>query len=220
MKYTHCFFLKLVLCNALLFSLTSCLSEKVLKPSVNRDIRWLFDGTNLDDWQKTDYAGKGDIRIDDNGSLVLEMGAELSGIHWKGEPLPVENYEIHLKAKRTMGSDFFCGLTFPYKDNHATLVLGGWGGSLIGISSIDDFDASENETGDAFIFDDDRWYDVRLRVTESELMVWIDDEQVIDCEVEGRKIGMRFGEIEMSVPLGLCTYATTGVIRDVFLKKI
>jgi hypothetical protein len=51
-------------------------------------------------------------------------------------------------------------------------------------------------------------------------MVWIDNNQVIDCEVEGRKVGMRFGEIEMSVPLGLCTYATTGVIREVFLKNI
>ena len=148
------------------------------------------------------------------------MGSELSGIHWIGEQLPLQNYEIHLKAKRTLGSDFFCGLTFPYKDSHATLILGGWGGSLIGISSIDDFDASENETGDAYIFDDNKWYDIRLRVTESELTVWIDNEEVIDCEVEGRKVGMRFGEIEMSVPLGICTYATTGVIREVYLKKI
>ena len=50
--------------------------------------------------------------------------------------------------------------------------------------------------------------------------VWINEEQVIDCEVEGRKVAMRFGEIEMSVPLGICTYATTGVIREVFLKRI
>ena len=35
--------------------------------------------------------------------LVLEMGAELSGVHWKGAPLPVENYEIHLKAKEQWG---------------------------------------------------------------------------------------------------------------------
>ena len=62
-----------------------------------------------------------------------------------------------------MGSDFFCGLTFPYKETHATLILGGWGGSLIGISSLDDFDASENETGDAYIFEDNHWYDVRLK---------------------------------------------------------
>jgi hypothetical protein len=181
---------------------------------------WLFNGSNLNDWEQTDYAGKGKVIIDENGSLVLEMGAELSGVHWKGEPLPVVNYEILFKAKRTMGSDFFCGLTFPFKQSHATLILGGWGGSLIGISSIDDFDASENETGDAYIFEDNQWYDIRLRVTDSEIYVWINDEQVIDCEVEGRKVAMRFGEIEMSVPLGICTYATTGVIREVLLKKL
>ncbi len=214
----------LLRCTVLIFGslfLFSCESQKLIKSSQsNEDIKWLFNGSDLDNWYKTDYAGKGDIRIDDNGSLVLEMGSELSGIHWIGEQLPLQNYEIHLKAKRTLGSDFFCGLTFPYKDSHATLILGGWGGSLIGISSIDDFDASENETGDAYIFDDNKWYDIRLRVTESELTVWIDNEEVIDCEVEGRKVGMRFGEIEMSVPLGICTYATTGVIREVYLKKI
>ena len=44
----------------------------------------LFDGKSLDNWEKTDFAGKGEIFIDENGSLVLEMGAELSGLHWKG----------------------------------------------------------------------------------------------------------------------------------------
>ena len=180
----------------------------------------LFDGKSLDNWQKTDFAGKGEIFIDENGSLVLEMGAELSGLHWKGEDLPTSNYEISLQAMRTMGSDFFCGLTFPYKETHATLILGGWGGSLIGISSLDDFDASENETGDAYIFEDNQWYDVRLKVTDSEFTVWIDGKSVIDCEVEGRRVGMRHGEIEMSVPLGVCTFATTGVLKNIKLRKI
>ena len=181
----------------------------------------LFDGTNLDNWERTDFAGKGDVRIDENGSLVLEMGAELSGVHWKGKTeLPKINYEVTLQAKRTMGSDFFCGLTFPFKESHATLILGGWGGSLIGISSLDDFDASENETGDAYVFEDKKWYDVRLRVTEEKLQVWLDDKMVIDMDVEGRKVSMRFGEIEMSVPFGICTYATTGVIRDISIKKL
>jgi hypothetical protein len=181
----------------------------------------LFDGKNLDDWERTDFAGKGDIRIDENGSMVLEMGAELSGVHWKGKTeLPKINYEVTLQAKRTMGSDFFCGLTFPFKESHATLILGGWGGSLIGISSLDDFDASENDTGDAYVFEDKKWYDVRLRVTEEKLQVWLDDKMVIDSDVEGRKVSMRFGEIEMSVPFGICTYATTGVIRDIKIKKL
>ena len=220
LKLIHSILLRLALCIVLSFSMLSCLPEKIFPSSLVDNKRWLFDGSSLDDWEPTDFAGKGEIRIDANGSLVLEMGAELSGVHWKGVPLPVQNYEIHLQAKRTMGSDFFCGLTFPYKESHATLILGGWGGSLIGISSIDDFDASENETGDAYIFEDNQWYDIRLRATDSEISVWINDEQVIDCEVEGRKVAMRYGEIEMSVPLGICTYATTGVIREVFLKEI
>ena len=41
----------------------------------NRDIV-LFDGTSLDNWERTDFAGKGEVLIDENGSLVLEMGAE------------------------------------------------------------------------------------------------------------------------------------------------
>ena len=92
----------------------------------------------------------------------------------------------------------------------------GW--VLIGISSLDDFDASENETGDAYIFEDNQWYDVRLEVTDSEFTVWIDGKSVIDCEVEGRS-GLRPGEIEMSVPLGICTFATTGVFKSIILKK-
>ena len=203
-----------------LLSLVSCMPKNSFVPTLTQNDLWLFNGSSLNDWERTDFAGKGEVMIDENGSLVLEMGAELSGVHWKGEPLPVVNYEIQFKAKRTMGSDFFCGLTFPFKQSHATLILGGWGGSLIGISSIDDFDASENETGDAYIFEDNQWYDIRLRVTDSEIYVWINEEQVIDCEVEGRKVAMRFGEIEMSVPLGICTYATTGVIREVLLKRI
>ena len=206
---------------SLLFLFLSCQGLKVNQAPVPSDADIiLFDGKSLDNWQPTDFAGKGEIFIDDNGSLVLEMGAELSGLHWKGEELPKSNYEVSLQAKRTMGSDFFCGLTFPHKESHATLVLGGWGGSLIGISSLDDFDASENETGDAYIFEDNRWYDIKLRVTDAELTVWIDGKSVIDCEVEGRKVSMRPGEIEMTVPLGICTFATTGVLKNIKLRKI
>ena len=215
------FILNLLAIASYLLFFSSCQSLKLDQSSTSDDTNIiLFDGKSLDNWQPTDFAGKGEVFIDKNGSLVLEMGAELSGLHWKGEPLPTTNYEISLQAMRTMGSDFFCGLTFPYKETHATLVLGGWGGSLIGISSLDDFDASENETGDAYIFEDNQWYDIRLQVTDSEFTVWIDGKSVIDCEVEGRRVGMRHGEIEMSVPLGICTFATTGVLKNIKLRKI
>lgn len=203
-----------------LFSSSNPSYAKPVEKKVVTEKIMLFDGSSLENWEKTDYVGKGDVKIDRKGRLVLEMGSELSGLNWKGNPLPTVNYEIHIVARRTMGSDFFCGLTFPYLDSHATLILGGWGGALIGISSIDGYDASENETGDAYSFEDGKWYEIRLRVTQTELLVWIDEEMVIDCEVEGREVNMRFGEIEMSTPLGITTYATTGEFKKIFLRKI
>ncbi|MBU61618.1 MAG: hypothetical protein CMI26_03850 [Opitutae bacterium] len=181
----------------------------------------VFDGKTLGDWKVTDYAGKGEVSFDENGSLVLGMGIELTGVHLPGGgDYPNIDYEIALQAKREQGGDFFCGLTFPYSDSNATLILGGWGGALVGISSIDDFDASENETGDVYVFEENRWYDVRLRVTEAKLEAWIDDKKIIDCEVGNRKISMRSGEVELAAPLGLCSYATTGVIRKMRIRKL
>ena len=219
-KSSYSFIVSTILTLFIFFSLASCVPEKILKSEKQEKKRWLFDGSSLDDWTPTDFAGKGEIIIDANGSLVLEMGDELSGVHWKGAPLPVQNYEIHLKAKRTMGSDFFCGLTFPYKESHATLILGGWGVSLIGISSIDDFDASENETGDAYIFENNQWYKIKLKVSPESSSVWIVQDKVIDCDFEGREVGMRFGEIEMSIPLGICSYATSSEIRNIKLIEL
>ena len=49
------------------------------------------------------------------------------------------------------------------------------------------------------------------------------DLQEIDPEInitlDGKKLSMRPGEIEMSIPLGITTYATTGEFRKLKLKK-
>ena len=179
----------------------------------------LLDGKTLRNWQITDYAGHGEVTLDGNGSAVLEFGVALTGIHWVGNKLPQINYEIQWDSKKVEGSDFFGSLTFPYKDKHATLILGGWGGALVGISSIDGFDASENESATAHRFIEGKWYTCRLRVTHPKIQFWIDNEKLIDCDVEGREITMRSGEIELSTPLGFSTYDTTGKLRNVLLRK-
>ena len=180
----------------------------------------LFDGQSLENWEITDFAGHGDVGLDGNGSAVLEFGIALTGMHWIGDELPRVNYEIHWQAKKVMGTDFFGSLTFPYLKNHATLILGGWGGALVGISSIDGFDASENETATAHLFKLNQWYSCRLRVTASHFKFWVDQEKLINVEVIDRDISMRSGEIELSTPLGFSTYDTTGLIRNVRLYKL
>jgi hypothetical protein len=180
----------------------------------------LFDGSSLDHWAVTDYAGHGVVSLDGNGSVVLEFGIALTGIHWIGEKLPHCNYEISWSAQKVSGTDFFGSLTFPYLNKHATLVLGGWGGALVGISCLDGFDASENETATAHLFNTNQWYRCVLRVTDTHFKFWVDQEKLIDCDIQGRTISMRTGEIELSKPLGFSTFDTTGLIMDVRLSSL
>ena len=62
------------------------------------------------------------------------------------ETFPKVDYEVNLDAKRVAGNDFFCGITFPVGKRFCSLIVGGWGGATVGLSSIDGKDAAENET--------------------------------------------------------------------------
>ncbi|MCA1963156.1 MAG: DUF1080 domain-containing protein [Prosthecobacter sp.] len=182
----------------------------------------LFSGKDLEDWETVDIGGSGTVELE-GGVMIINQGDSLSGvIYKKPETLPLTNYEISLSAKRLQGVDFFCGLTFPVGDlkRCATLICGGWGGSVTGISSIDDVDASNNATGTYQKYEDDKWYRIRLRVTPENLSVWIDDKQVIDQDIKGRKISLRPGPIESYQPLAISTYNTSAAIRQVRLKRL
>lgn len=115
----------------------------------------LFDGKTLNRWEIIEYEGHGDIYVADS-SIIISKGEVISGIRWK-EDFPKTNYEVTLYARRVEGNDFFCGLTFPVKDSFLTLVLGGWGGSLSGLSSIDGADAAHNLTQTNFYFGKGWW---------------------------------------------------------------
>lgn len=173
--------------------------------------RRMFDGQSLKGWKETPFTARGKVRVE-NGTLVLGTGY-MTGVTWT-EWFPKSNYEVRLEAARLEGSDFFAGITFPVKDSYCTWINGGWGGGVVGLSSIDGLDASENETSSFRQFERGRWYKLRLRVTDDEIQAWIDDEEVVYVALEGRTIGLRFGEIELSAPFGIATYSTTGAIRN------
>ncbi len=135
-------------------------------------------------------------------------------------PPALVDYEVSLEARRVLGGDFFCGLTFPVLDSHATLIVGGWGGAVVGISSLDDQDAAQNETTQYRSFQKDRWYAIRLAVTRTHLSVWIDDERLIHVATAGKKVALRSGEIEMSAPFGLATWSTTAELRNLRWRSL
>lgn len=182
----------------------------------------LFDGKSISDWESVDVGGSGVVELA-GGQMIINQGENVSGaIYKKAATLPMTNYEITLEAKRLQGVDFFVGLTFPVGDvkHCATLVCGGWGGSVTGISNIDNLDASENSTSSYQKYKDDQWYVVKLRVTPDNLSVWIDDKQVIDEDIKDKKIGVRPGPIESYLPLSLTTFNTTAAIRQMKLTPI
>ena len=116
---------------------------------------------------------------------------------------------------RLKGNDFFASLTFPFGDSFCTWVTGGWGGDIVGLSSLDGWDASDNETRTYFNFENGRWYALRLQVTPDRIMAWIDERRIINVEIRGRSIGLRHGETKLSAPFGFASYATTGGLRKI-----
>ena len=182
----------------------------------------LFDGKSLDDWEAVDVGGSGSVELADS-ELVINLGEGVGGaVYKKAATLPVTNYEISLEAMRVSGVDFFCGLTFPVGDlkTCATLVCGGWGGSVTGISSIDDLDAANNATGTYQRYEDEKWYKIRMRVTPENLSAWVDDKQVVDIDIKGRKISVRPGPIESYLPLSVTSYNTEAAFRNIKMKKL
>ncbi len=174
----------------------------------------LFNGRDLVNWSPVDFGGHGEVKVEEK-QLVIGMGATLSGVAMTNRALlPHGEYEVTLEARKVDGSDFFCGLTFPVDKSSCTLIVGGWGGGLVGLSSIGDLDASENNTAKYMGFKKNQWYRIRLQVAQKFIRCWIDDEQIIDADIADKKVSLRPGEIYRCEPFGLATYETTAAIRN------
>jgi len=177
----------------------------------------LFDGKTLNGWAITDFAGRGDVKVE-NGSIILGEGV-MTGITWTN-PLPASmSYEIALDAMRVQGSDFFCGLTFPVGKDPCSLIVGGWGGGVVGLSSLDGEDAANNETTKVAEFEKGKWYAIKLRVQPTRIQAWIDGEKYVDVDTTDRKISIRI-EVELSRPLGIASWNTQAALKNIRMRKL
>ena len=177
----------------------------------------LFDGKGLAGWRVPKFGADGKVWVQD-GQVHVGIGGGCTGLTWTG-PIMREDYELSLEARRVEGGDFFCGLTFPVGKEPVTLILGGWGGELVGLSCIDRYDASENATTTTIPFKNDQWYDVRVKVTKARVQCFLDDKEIVNVEREGRKFSVRW-EVEESVPLGVATWKTHGALRNIRLRRL
>lgn len=180
--------------------------------SEEKDSTFLFNGRTLEGWEVTDFGPQGPVYISGD-QIVLGMGEGCTGITWKGR-FPEIDYMVSLEAKRISGNDFFCGLTFPVGKEPCTLIIGGWGGTVVGLSSINNMDASENETTRLMRFENNRWYRVRLFVSEDSVRAMIDDEIVVDFAKGKKTLSIR-PEVELSKPFGITSWYTTAALRNI-----
>jgi hypothetical protein len=180
----------------------------------------LFDGKSLGKWKPIEFGGEGEVKVDEEGHLEFDFGAIMTGVNWSEAPPAKSNYEISLEAMKLDGNDFFCALTFPVKESHATLVVGGWGGGIVGVSSVDDLDASENETMNIEGFETNVWYRIKVRVTDAKIQAWIDDRQMVDLEIGDKKISLRPGDIELCVPVGIASFMTRAQYKNLQWRNL
>jgi hypothetical protein len=180
--------------------------------------RSLFDGKSLAGWRETPFSGHGPVRVE-KGAIVLGAGSPMTGVTLTGD-FPRSNYEVRFEAERQQGNDFFASLTFPVGKSYCTWVLGGWGGDIVGLSSLDGWDASDNETRSYFTFENGKWYAFRLRVTGERIMGWIDEQASVNVSITGRSVGLRMGEIDLSAPFGFASYLTAGAVRKVEYREL
>ncbi len=181
----------------------------------------LFNGKDLTGWTvlKEGYlAGAGPLAVKDGCITLGSTEAELTGFAWAGE-FPTGQYEVELEARRVEGKDYFCGLTFPIGESRATLVVGTWDGTVIGVSNIDGRDACENETTKRMDFEAGKWYSIRLRVADGKVQCWVGGEQMFDVATAGKQFSVWIQQDTLR-PFGISTLFTAGALRNIVLRKL
>jgi hypothetical protein len=111
-------------------------------------------------------------------------------------------------------------MTFPVGKESCSLIVGGWGGTTVGLSTINRKDASENQTTTYMLFEKGRWYRIELLVRKDTVRAYIDDKLVVDyIRAKGDVLSIR-PEVVLSKPFGITSWYTTAALRDIRLEKL
>ncbi len=136
-----------------------------------------------DGWKK----GNGEWAVNDDGS-VSQMSNEQNCMFYI-EPEKTyeygEYYTVSLKAKKTGGKEGFqIGVALEDSENYYRVNIGGWNPMSAkvqkitdGVSSIVSNVAEQSYSSNVNI-ENDKWYDIRVEVTDYEIKGYLDDELV------------------------------------------
>lgn len=190
---------------------------KEAKTELSVDSTLIFNGKDLDGWEITNFGPQGPVYVSGD-AIILGMGEGCTGVTFRKD-FPVMNYKVTLEAKKVDGNDFFCGMTFPVGSSPCTFIVGGWGGTTVGLSSINGADASENETNTLQKFEKDVWYNICLIVKPDTIRALIDDKVVVNFAVGDKRLSIR-PEVELSRPFGITSWNTTAALRNIRVENL
>jgi hypothetical protein len=204
--------------------------DRPLRRQAGEEAAWtdwkdLFDGKTLNGWKQ---LTKGAYRRKKVGTVTVEAGRLILGDDSLNvgitatDRVPKSNYEIEVGAMRVSGNGLssFC---FPVGDAYCRLAVGGYEtGDIVGLQLVDGKDAQSNETTRHVRFQSNRWYTVRLRVTDDRVQVWIDGNQAIDLPRRGHDFTAGKGreEITGAGSLGIYTNSGAAAIRSIRIRQL
>lgn len=162
-------------------------------------------------WTSVSFGGEGEVEPGAAQSVRMGFGSPLTAIAWQGPLAFPAAYEIEVSAARLDGSDFFCALNLPIGEQQASVVLGGWGGALCGLSCVDGADASMNATRSFHGFERGRSYRLRVRVDPQQVQAWLDDVLLFSQARAGVEFSLRT-EVSPAGRLALSCFQTSARI--------
>ena len=59
-----------------------------------------------------------------------------------------------------------------------------------------------------------------MRVTAEKIEAWVEQKKVANVTTTGRKVSLRFGEIELSKPLGITSWETGAALREIKIREV
>ncbi len=181
----------------------------------------LFDGKSLKGWKvvaEDSFAPHERCGLKE-GHLFIDPQGRVTGICWD-DTFPTQDYEVAFEAARLSGSDSFCAVLFPVGKAECVLLLGGYGGNVVGIGRVDGRTSNQNPTTTRASFRNTQWYRIRLRVTQARIETWLDEEKIIDFETAGHTFDMGSPQWAPLRPFGIAANLSQGAVRNIRLRRI
>ena len=183
----------------------------------------LFDRRTLRGWRPVErftvdgQAKAGGQAAVEGGRLVIDMGAPFTGLVWT-EEFPKRNYEVRVAVTLLSRPNDF-GITFPVGESACVLRAPGAYGNTVGLDLLDGKPGRENTTKRPLNFPVRLSYEVRLRVTDTRVQAWADDDQVIDVPTEDHTFELPESR-QPTAPFGLSAWGAKVAVRDVRIRLL